>query len=392
MVRAADALLLLSFGGPNARDVLPFLENVTRGRGVPRERLDEVAEHYRHFGGVSPINRSTGRSFSRSSVNWPLPESRCRCISATGTGSDGCGHGGQDGSRRGAFGLGLPTSAWADTPAACSTTRTSRGRGGFRPGRTGAGEAAPVFRPPAVGRGVRGRDSCCGTRTSPNVAAASDWSSRSLDPGCRRRGCGPPATAVASIAASRRAVPIVRRRNRFTDYDVYGNPAPARPVPWLDPDIVDHLDELSGKGVDAVVVCPVGFVSDHLEVIWDLDNEAETRQPLSACLRPSRDPGTDPRFPAWSSTWFASTCPTPRTPFGCGSRLRLHRQRCPLRNRCCVPRPDSRDPIAARRWPSIHRVRSTHVDHTIGRVVAVLGESIIAVGRYELRPGHGRRR
>src|SRR6478736_99621 len=52
-----DALLVLSFGGPEAPGhVMPFLENVTRGRGVPRERLAEVAEHYRHFGGVSPIN------------------------------------------------------------------------------------------------------------------------------------------------------------------------------------------------------------------------------------------------------------------------------------------------------------------------------------------------
>src|SRR6185503_18191029 len=52
-----DALLMLSFGGPEGEaDVIPFLENVTRGRNVPRERLMEVAEHYRHFGGVSPIN------------------------------------------------------------------------------------------------------------------------------------------------------------------------------------------------------------------------------------------------------------------------------------------------------------------------------------------------
>ncbi len=57
VVRTADALLLLSFGGPERpEDVMPFLENVTRGRGVPRERLEAVAEHYLHFGGVSPIN------------------------------------------------------------------------------------------------------------------------------------------------------------------------------------------------------------------------------------------------------------------------------------------------------------------------------------------------
>ena len=55
--RPYDAVLLVSFGGPEGPDdVLPFLENVTRGRGIPRERLASVAEHYLHFGGVSPIN------------------------------------------------------------------------------------------------------------------------------------------------------------------------------------------------------------------------------------------------------------------------------------------------------------------------------------------------
>lgn len=56
MTERFDALLLLSFGGPEGPEVMPFLENVTRGRGIPRERLESVAEHYLHFGGVSPIN------------------------------------------------------------------------------------------------------------------------------------------------------------------------------------------------------------------------------------------------------------------------------------------------------------------------------------------------
>ncbi|MEI4389968.1 ferrochelatase, partial [Streptococcus agalactiae] len=62
----------------------------------------------------------------------------------------------------------------------------------------------------------------------------------------------------------------------FADHDLVWQSRSGPPqVPWLEPDIVDHLEDLAGRGVDAVVVCPVGFVSDHLEVIWDLDNEAK---------------------------------------------------------------------------------------------------------------------
>lgn len=84
----------------------------------------------------------------------------------------------------------------------------------------------------------------------------------------------------------------------FADYDLVWQSRSGPPrIPWLDPDIVDHLEDLSGKGVDAVVVCPVGFVSDHLEVIWDLDNEArEKAEELGMAFARAATPGTDPRF------------------------------------------------------------------------------------------------
>ena len=84
----------------------------------------------------------------------------------------------------------------------------------------------------------------------------------------------------------------------FGDYDVVWQSRSGPPqVPWLEPDIVDHLDALSGKGIDAVVVCPVGFVSDHLEVVWDLDNEARVRAgELGMAFARSATPGADPRF------------------------------------------------------------------------------------------------
>ena len=86
---AYDAVLLLSFGGPEAPDeVRPFLENVTRGRNVPPERLDAVEEHYQHFGGVSPINELNRRlvaDLSRRAGG--VGPSSCRCTSATATGT-----------------------------------------------------------------------------------------------------------------------------------------------------------------------------------------------------------------------------------------------------------------------------------------------------------------
>ena len=83
-----DALLLLSFGGPERPDdVLPFLENVVRGRGVPRERLLAVAEHYRHFGGVSPINAQNRALLAAIRAELARTGRTCRSTGATATGT-----------------------------------------------------------------------------------------------------------------------------------------------------------------------------------------------------------------------------------------------------------------------------------------------------------------
>src|SRR6478609_6324389 len=121
-----DALLLLSFGGPEAPEhVMPFLENVTRGRGIPRERLASVAQHYLHFGGVSPINGINRKLIAQlqgevdlpvyfGNRNWePYVEDTVATMRDNGI-------------RRAAV---FTTSAWAATPAAPSTSRTSQGPG-----------------------------------------------------------------------------------------------------------------------------------------------------------------------------------------------------------------------------------------------------------------------
>ena len=127
-----DAVLLLSFGGPEGPEqVRPFLENVTRGRNVPPERLDDVAEHYLHFGGVSPIN-----GINRALIASCKQRRTCRCISATATGSPTS----KTPLRPCATTVFVvrrcsPPRRGAAIPAARSTSRTSPGRG-RRPGRT----------------------------------------------------------------------------------------------------------------------------------------------------------------------------------------------------------------------------------------------------------------
>ncbi len=87
VARSYDAVLVVSFGGPEGPDdVLPFLENVTRGRPVPRERLLAVAEHYQHFGGVSPINEQNRALVAALRASWQLILPHCRSIWEIATG------------------------------------------------------------------------------------------------------------------------------------------------------------------------------------------------------------------------------------------------------------------------------------------------------------------
>ncbi|MBF6217346.1 ferrochelatase [Nocardia abscessus] len=303
MIRSADALLLLSFGGPERpEDVMPFLENVTRGRGVPRERLEAVAEHYLHFGGVSPINALNRDIIAAVEAelaaaglelpvyfgnrNWhPMVEDTVTRMTADGVGSA----------------LVFPTSAWGGY-SGCLQYHEDIARA-----RAASGAGAPellklrqYFDHPllieAFADAIRAaRDQLAAEQ---RAEARLVFTAHSI-PVSADAAAGPPADGGRLYSRQvADAARLCAAATGFTDYDVVWQSRSGPPqVPWLEPDIVDHLDDLAAKGVEAVVVCPVGFVSDHLEVIWDLDNEAAQKAAeLGLGFARAATPGTDPRF------------------------------------------------------------------------------------------------
>lgn len=292
-----DALLVVSFGGPEGKDdVLPFLENVLRGKPVPRERMLEVAEHYYHFGGVSPLNQQVRDlldvfkpALKESGVdlpvywgnrNWhPMLDDTVRDMKQAGV-------------KRG---LALVLSGYSsysgcrqyreNVYAACDT----------------AGEGAPEFdkirvfynHPDFVAVNARRVKEAIEQLPDDKQAAVhiaytahsipmsmadtSDYE-KQLRETCRLVSdeCGVPAERFKLVYQSRSGRPQ---------------------DPWLEPDICDHIDELAGQGVDSLVIMPIGFLSDHMEVMFDLDEEARDKcAEHGMVMARAKTAGTDPQF------------------------------------------------------------------------------------------------
>ena len=295
-----DALLVLSFGGPEGHDdVMPFLENVTRGRGIPRERLEEVAEHYHHFGGVSPINDQNKaligaleKEFAAAgndlpiywgNRNWaPYVEDVWRQMA-----DDGIEHA-----------YVFATSAYASFSGCrqyhedIARARLSSGGGPTAeklphyfdaPGFVRANADALAAAIASLPDGLRDRARLVATAHSiPESMAAV---------------AGPQGHAYeAELTAATERVVAEAAPGRGFDLVWQSRSGPPS-VPWLEPDVNDHLRALVAAGEPAVVVFPVGFISDHLEVIWDLDNEArQTAAQLGLAFARAATAGTHPAF------------------------------------------------------------------------------------------------
>nr|WP_211294433.1 ferrochelatase [Compostimonas suwonensis] len=298
---AYDAILLASFGGPEGQDdVIPFLRNVTRGRGIPEERLEEVAHHYRAFGGVSPINdqnrelkaaleaeiaaRGIDLPVLWGNRNWD-PYLRDALTEAHEAGYTKL--------------IAIATSAYSSY----SSCRQYREDFAIALEETGLeGEIAidkvrqffdhPGFVQPFI-EGVR--DGLVEVQSQlPGIDLTTEVqvlftthsipSTDAAKSGPAERGFGEGGAyaaqhlAVAEVVmheASQELGGAVPKETGGIPWElVYQSRSGPPSMPWLEPDINDVIGELPSRGVRAVVIVPLGFVSDHMEVKWDLDNEA----------------------------------------------------------------------------------------------------------------------
>lgn len=298
-----DALLLLSFGGPEGPDeVVPFLENVTRGRGIPRERLAAVGEHYFLFGGVSPINGQCRALIAQvekdlaehgldlpvywGNRNWhPFLADTLRRMAA-------------DGVRRA---LVFVTSAYSSY-SGCRQYREDLAAAAAEAGvldvlrldKIRAYFDHPGFVGPFVSATLAALD-----RLDPRVRDAAEivFVTHSVPLSYAQTSAYVPQhEAVAGLVAD-----AVRER---TGVDrpwelVYCSRSGPPTQPWLEPDVGDHLRARAAAGARAVVLVPIGFVSDHMEVIYDLDTQAAgVAAAVGLPMARAATPGTHPDFVA----------------------------------------------------------------------------------------------
>jgi ferrochelatase len=298
-----DGFLLLSFGGPEGRDdVLPFLRAVTRGRNVPDERLAAVAEHYYHFGGVSPINAqnrallvAVKAEFTRRGIELPLywgnrnwapllPDTVARMAA--------------DGVRRA---LVLATSA-TGSYSACRQYRENLADA------AGAVAGAPQLvklrhyfdHPGFIAANADGvRAALESLPASVRDGAVLVFTAHSI-PAAMNEVSGPSGGLYRAQQDETARLTAEAVRGPGAAYELAWQSRSGPPtVPWLEPDINDRLRELAAAGVPAVVVSPTGFVSDHLEVAWDLDVEAaDTAAELGLPFARAATAGTHPAFVA----------------------------------------------------------------------------------------------
>lgn len=273
--RQYDALLVVSYGGPNGPDdVMPFLENATRGRGIPPTRLLEVAAHYHRFGGISPINAQNRALVSAlreefaangpdlpifiGNRNWhPLLQDTIQKMGDRGVRSA----------------LALVTSAFSSY-SGCRQYRDDIVRAC-----EAVGPHAPTFDKVRVFFNHPGfivanaeslRETLDGVGRAERAAAHVVFTAHSIPVAMASRS----AYEAQLVEASRLVAEASDVERWSLAYQSRSGPPH---VPWLGPDIGDELDRLASQGVRDVVVLPIGFLSDHMEVRYDLDCEARDR-------------------------------------------------------------------------------------------------------------------
>jgi protoporphyrin/coproporphyrin ferrochelatase len=294
---AHDAILIVGFGGPEGRDdVLPFLENVTRGRNVPRTRLLEVALHYDHFGGASPINGQV-----RELISALRPELRGRGIllpiywgnrnwhplladalaQMTGDGVKRC--------------LAVVLAAYSSY-SSCRQYREDIARASAIVGSSAPHVDKvrvfynhPEFIAANAHRVIEAFESfSADRRTHVDVAFTAHSIPASMAQCCDYEHQLGEACRSVALAAG-----VQDERWKLVYQSRSGRPGD----PWLEPDILEYLRDLKARGSRGVLIHPIGFLSDHVEVLYDLDHEARLCcEQIGLEMARSRTVGTHPRF------------------------------------------------------------------------------------------------
>jgi len=303
-----DAILLVSFGGPEkVADVIPFLENVLRGRNVPRERMLQVAEHYYHFRGRSPINDQCRDLIAalRPAIdlpiywgnrNWhPMLADTVRQMAA-------------DGVRRA---LAIATSAYSSYSGcrqyieniACASAAAG-------PDAPAIDKLPPFWQHPGfiAANADRVSDALVRIRDDRRDAARLVFTAHSI-PLAMATTCRYEEQLVETARA-------VSARTGHDEWDLVWQSRSGPPTqPWLEPDILDHLRALAENGVHDVIVSPIGFLSDHMEVMYDLDEEAAAlSRELGLNFVRAATAGTHPAVIAMLADLIAQRQAGPETP------------------------------------------------------------------------------
>jgi len=293
-----DAFLLVSFGGPERReDVLPFLENVLRGRNVPRERMLAVAEHYYHFAGVSPINAQNRdllaalkNEFASAGLNLPLywgnrnwhpllPDTLAQMK------SDGVRHA-----------IAFFTSAFSSYSGCrqyrenIAAAQASVGKDTPQVDKLRAFFNHPGFIEPMLERTSDALNQIPGDRRSAaHLIFTAHSIPLSMADNCRY------------ATQFRESARLVAEGLSHSHWQLaYQSRSGSPSQPWLEPDIGEVLTSIATDKTSSspdVVVVPIGFISDHMEVLYDLDEEAQQKaSELGLNLVRARTVGTHPRF------------------------------------------------------------------------------------------------
>jgi len=312
-----DSLLIVSFGGPEGpEEVLPFLENVLRGRNVPRERLLAVAEHYQHFGGVSPINAQNRALIAAlegelrtygpqlpiywGNRNWrPLLADTLRQMAA-------------DGRRRALAFVTAATSSYSSCRQYLENIAAAQAEVG--PSAPAVDKLRAFFNHPGYIAALVDRVSAAldqlpesqrrdavlvfTAHSIPQSMAQTSRYQQQLEEASRLVFAGLGAVLArnaddGNLSRERASLGLVDNRWRLVYQSRSGPPS----QPWLEPDVCDYLRQLHAAGVQSVVVVPIGFISDHMEVLYDLDTEAAAvAAELGLNLVRAGTAGTHPRF------------------------------------------------------------------------------------------------